>query len=98
MRDGKLAIFFLNVIQTGRQQRLPKHNFSMIEIFRTNVQNKTQARRVVCSLKELFTEAKINFDLKDCDRILRVEGITESCLESVINGLNRLGFNCEILD
>ena len=69
----------------------------MIEIFKTNVQNKTQARQVVYSLRELFTEARINFDLTDCDKILRVEGIQESCQQSIINGLNNLGYNCEIL-
>jgi len=43
----------------------------MIEIFKTNVRNKTQARQVVDSLKAIFNGAKINFDLTDCDRILR---------------------------
>ncbi len=69
----------------------------MIEIFKTNVQNKAQVRRIVYSLKEQFTQATINFDLNDCDKILRVQGIQESCMQSIVNKLNDLGFNCEIL-
>ena len=64
----------------------------------TNVQNKTQARRVMDLLNTLFTGVKVNFDLSDCDRILRVEGIERHGQESVKKGLSRPGFFCEILD
>ena len=70
----------------------------MIEIFKTNVQNKTQAKRILNLLKEQFSEAKINFDLNDCDKILRVEGIQKSCSQIIVNGLNKSGFKCEILN
>lgn len=70
----------------------------MIEVFKTDVQNRTQAKRILRLLQGLFSEARINFDLADCDKILRVEGVQPSCLQSIINGLNMLGFTCEILD
>ncbi len=70
----------------------------MIEVFKTDVQNRTQAKRILRLLQALFSEARINFDLADCDKILRVEGVQPSCLQSIINGLNMLGFTCEILD
>lgn len=70
----------------------------MIEVFKTNVQNKTQAKRIVRMLQKLFSDARINFDLHDCDKILRIEGVRVSCLQSIINGLNSLGFSCEILN
>lgn len=70
----------------------------MIEIFKTNVQNKTQAKRIINSLKRMFSEAKINFDLSDCDKILRVEGIHQSHSQGIADDLNSLGFTCEILN
>jgi tRNA G26 N,N-dimethylase Trm1 len=70
----------------------------MIEVFKTNVQNKTQAKRILNSLKRMFSEASVNFDLYDCDKILRVEGIKESCIQTIVTGLNNLGFECEILN
>ncbi len=70
----------------------------MIEIFKTNVQNKTQAKRIVEILQQGFAEARINFDLADRDRILRVDGISETGTKAIVNDLNRLGFRCEVLN
>ena len=70
----------------------------MIEIFKTNVQNKTQAKRIIKLLKKVSSEAKVNFDLTDCDKILRVGGITKSYSQTIVNDLNILGFTCEILN
>lgn len=70
----------------------------MIEIFKTNVQNKTQAKRIINLLEKVFSEATINFDLTDCDKILRVDGITKSYSQTIVNDLNILGFTCEILN
>ncbi|HMX37968.1 MAG TPA: hypothetical protein PLT49_09435 [Ferruginibacter sp.] len=70
----------------------------MIEIFKTNVQNKTQARRIVEILQKGFSGACINFDLADRDKILRVDGITEAGTKAIVNDLNRLGFRCEVLN
>ena len=63
----------------------------MVEIFKTNVQNTTQAERIsnlfkehfqaqrISNLiKEHFSEARINFDLVS-DKILKEEGIKKSC-------------------
>lgn len=45
----------------------------MIEIFKTSVVSKNHAFEVVSKLQEIFPNAKFNFDLEDCDKILRVE-------------------------
>ena len=45
----------------------------MLEIFKTNVRKVSEAKKLVILLLDHFPEAKINFDLKDCDNILRVE-------------------------
>jgi tRNA G26 N,N-dimethylase Trm1 len=70
----------------------------MVEIFKTNVQNKTQAKRIINLLKEIFSEATINFDLNDCDKILRVDGIKKSYTKTIVFDLKNLGFTCEILN
>ena len=69
----------------------------MIEVFKTNVQNKTQARQIVSMLKQVFSDANINFDLADCDKILRVDGIKKSHAHFIVTDLNKIGFKCEIL-
>jgi hypothetical protein len=70
----------------------------MIEIFKTDVQNKTQAKGVMNLLQSEFLEAKINFDLNDCDKILRVDGINHIHIAQIVNDLIGLGFKCEILN
>ena len=46
----------------------------MIEVFKTNVLKKSQSKMLLCILSEAFPSFKINFDLSDCDKVLRVEG------------------------
>jgi hypothetical protein len=53
-------------------QRRIKRN--MIEIFKTNVQEVSHANEIVALLLEYYPGSKINFDMHDCDKILRVEG------------------------
>jgi hypothetical protein len=45
----------------------------MIEIFKTNVANKRLANRVLKSLHANMPACSFNFDLDDCDRILRAQ-------------------------
>jgi len=59
----------------------------MVEIFKTNVQRKGEAKMLLLILAEYFPNHKINFDLDGCDKILRVEGksiIPESVVELII--------------
>ncbi|KAA3438852.1 hypothetical protein FOA19_11335 [Rufibacter hautae] len=46
----------------------------MVEVFATNVQEVAKANRLVAVLERHLPGCRINFDLEDCDRILRVEG------------------------
>lgn len=70
----------------------------MIEIFKTNVQTTTQSKQLLRVVKQICPGALINFDLEDCDKILRVDGIEKLQTRIVKLDLNRLGFTCEILD
>ncbi|MGZ3871360.1 MAG: methyltransferase type 11 [Mucilaginibacter sp.] len=46
---------------------------AMVEIFRTDVNNKRLAAKILKALQSEFPECDFNFDLDDCDRILRVQ-------------------------
>jgi len=68
----------------------------MVEVFKTNVQKKTQSKMLLCILSEAFPLFKINFDLSDCDKVLRVEGDNIEALRIMIL-VKENGFMCEIL-
>lgn len=45
----------------------------MVEVFKTNISDKHWAATTLNDLQRKFQHYKANFDLEDCDRILRVE-------------------------
>lgn len=69
----------------------------MVEVFKTNVQNKTQSKMLLCVLSEAFPSTKINFDLLDCDKVLRVEGDDIKIL-GIMLLVKENGFTCEVLN
>ena len=68
----------------------------MVEIFKTNVYAKSTAQKLIKVLKEHFPHFKINFDLQDCDRILRVEGYQLE-IQKIKSIVNEKGFICEVI-
>jgi hypothetical protein len=69
----------------------------MIEVFKTNVENAGDANNIVQMLLQHFPGSRINFDLQDCDKILRVEG-KDFCIETILTFMNESGFHCSILE
>ena len=69
----------------------------MVEAFKTNVQEKAQSKMLLCILSEAFPSFKINFDLSDCDKVLRVEGDNMEALR-IMMLVKEFGFTCEILE
>lgn len=69
----------------------------MVEVFKTNVQKKAQTQMLLGVLSEAFPSFKINFDLSDSDKVLRVEGDNMDPAMIMIL-LKEHGFNCELLD
>jgi len=69
----------------------------MVEIFKTSVRNTREAKFIIQKLAKEFPDHKINFDLSDCDKILRVQGenIFENKIISIVTALNH---KCEILE
>ncbi|MES2680849.1 MAG: hypothetical protein V4635_13235 [Bacteroidota bacterium] len=67
-----------------------------IEIFRTDVRNRLQAQALITELLCRFPWLRINFDLEDRERILRVEG--ENIFpEQIITIVKSFNFDCEII-
>jgi hypothetical protein len=69
----------------------------MVEVFKTNVQSQYDAIALKEILLKEFPVIQINFDLDDCDKILRMEGKIVP-VSSVIQIVKMEGFNCEILE
>jgi hypothetical protein len=69
----------------------------MVEVFKTNVQNEAQSKMLLSILSKAHPSFKINFDLSDCDKVLRVEGDNMEALTIMIL-VKEHGFNCEILE
>jgi len=45
----------------------------MVEVFKTNITEQKQASKIIEEIQQTFPSFKINFDLEDCDNILRIE-------------------------
>ena len=69
----------------------------MVEVFKTNVDRSELADQVISRLRVHFPFSKINFDLEDCDKILRIEG-REVCSDTIIDLVKTSGFECEALN
>ncbi len=69
----------------------------MVNVFKTNVQRKGEAKMLLLKLAEHFPKHKINFDLSDCDKILRLQGKTISA-EQIIGIVASFHYECEILE
>ena len=70
---------------------------NMVEVFKTNVQEVSHSSALIEKLLVHFPASKINFDLEDCDKILRIEG--ESVFPvKVIEVLNACGYQCGVLE
>lgn len=70
----------------------------MIEILATDVQHEHQAQRLLQIIKDIFPGYRANFDLDDCDHILRIV-TDEDALDTVaiIGLLEARGFRATVL-
>jgi hypothetical protein len=69
----------------------------MIFVFKTSVKSKKQAKRIGSYLRELFPEVKYNFDLEDCDKILRIDS-DKNVTNPIISLLKHYNFDCVELE
>jgi hypothetical protein len=69
----------------------------MIEVFKTNVEEVAEAERIIELLLQHYPAGRINFDLQDCDKILRVVN-DELCPEEITRIIETSGYQCEALE
>ena len=69
----------------------------MVEVFKTNIQYTSQAMRMIALLLSHFPDSRINVDLHDCDKVLRIEGCNfqPSKVETLVK---EHGFMCSVLE
>ena len=71
----------------------------MVEVFKTDVLQKEQAQRVLDQLHLKFRNYCANFDLDDCDKILRVESKKGEIHPTLLlSFLEESGVRAEILE
>ncbi len=71
----------------------------MVEVFKTNVDSQQEAAGLVQRLLEIFPDYKINFDIEDCDRILRVQSHDDDMpADQIMDTVHKAGFACSILE
>jgi hypothetical protein len=69
-----------------------------VEVFKTDVTCPDKAKVLIDHIQNAFYDYQVNFDLEDCDRILRIKcvgGVIQS--DTLITFLQRLGCNAEVL-
>jgi hypothetical protein len=70
----------------------------MVEVFKTNVKDRDVANSIIHEIHQTFIGYRANFDLEDCDNILRVKCINgEIQPDFLISFLKEIGCNAEIL-
>jgi len=68
----------------------------MVEVFKTNISKVRQSKLLIRKLLQHFPSSYVNFDLDDCDNILRVEG-DNICPLKITTLVTELGYQCEVL-
>lgn len=63
------------------------------EIFKTNIVSKKDADHVIQVLKQLYPGIEINFDLEDCDKILRIK-YASALGDTIPETLSQLNHQC----
>ncbi|UII32550.1 hypothetical protein LVD17_01685 [Fulvivirga ulvae] len=70
----------------------------MVEVFKTSVKERQEADALITLIHDTFTDVMANFDLDDCDHILRIQyndaGIQP---DQFIKLLSAAGYNAEVL-
>ncbi|MBL7839731.1 MAG: hypothetical protein JNJ75_06300 [Cyclobacteriaceae bacterium] len=70
----------------------------VIEVFKTNVETAEQAGRLIELIHENFPQFTANFDLDDCDRILRIKSAELIRENSIPDFLQQNGFDAAVLE
>ncbi|MFH7010938.1 hypothetical protein ACHRV5_03650 [Flavobacterium sp. FlaQc-52] len=67
-----------------------------IEVYKTDVRTKEQARYIVALLQFVISDCIMNFDTEGCDTVLRIE--TNRDIKEMVYGVfNKQGYYCQKL-
>lgn len=69
----------------------------MIYVFKTSVETKTQVKKLKPHIDKIIRDEKWNFDLEDCDNILRIDSV-ENIVVKITALLKIHQFHCEELE
>lgn len=73
-----------------------KKQKTIVEVFKTSINCLEDSDSILKTFSKAYPDCKINFDLEDCDNILRFEGFGFHN-KNIILHLKNLGFECEAL-
>jgi len=70
----------------------------MVEVFKTNVMDTFSAKRIVALIHATFSGYTANFDLEDCDNILRIQSKDRPIeVRTIVQLMKEQGLQAEIL-
>jgi hypothetical protein len=84
------------MVTTGQSLAKQMDTNNVVEVFKTSIGNQQESILVSNVLRVMYPAAKINFDLEDCDNVLRIEN-SSIPIEEVTKMLKALGYQCEVL-
>lgn len=69
----------------------------MIYVFKTSVKTKIQIKKLTPHIDNMLPKAKWNFDLDDCNKILRIDS-EDNIVSTITNLIKGHHYNCEELE
>ena len=69
----------------------------MIEVFKTNIRRVAEARKLIELLLQHLPGSRINIDMHDCDKVLRVEA-AHFVPATIMMLVKEHGFVCSVLE
>lgn len=69
----------------------------MIYVFKTSVKSKKSIKGLTLQLNKIEAVSSWNFDLEDCDNILRIDS-QKNIVKNITKILNDFSFECEELN
>jgi hypothetical protein len=88
-----------SLLRKNQKTHYAKNETMIVEVFKTNVQTRDEPYWLVERIQMLCVSYKANFDLGDCDRILRVKNPDgQVSTREIIRMMNNAGFHAEVLE
>lgn len=69
-----------------------------IEVFKTNVATAHKAREIRSRISKSYPKSSVHFDLSDCDRVLRIETLSDLNNDEIISIVHASGHWCEVMN